>query len=144
MTAQRSYRFRIGHVDNIEPMFDDGLTVSVVDDDGTIVFTVSRSIEPVPADAGSGGSLTVVVVNGEIDQDTAPVLQMALAQALSGPAPVCCDLSKVTFFDAAGAHAVLGARRHATGRQRRFFLRGVHGVTERVLSLVDPDRILAR
>jgi anti-anti-sigma regulatory factor len=58
--------------------------------------------------------------------------------------PVCCDLSQVTFFGAAAANTVLSAYRQATAPGNGFFLRGVHGITGRVLGIVDPDRVVPR
>jgi anti-anti-sigma factor len=94
--------------------------------------------------AGSGDPRSVVAIDGEIDQDTAPLVRLALSHALDGRLPVCCDLSRVTFFGAAAANAVLAAHRQASAAGNRFFLCGVQGITGRVLAIVDPDRIVPR
>lgn len=96
------------------------------------------------APAGHGDWLTVVAVEGEIDQDTAPLVRLALSQALDGRAAVCCDLSRVTFLGAAGAGMLLSAHARAVASGRVFFLRGAWGITARVLDVVDPEGIVER
>jgi anti-anti-sigma factor len=98
-----------------------------------------------PGRAGAApSSLTIVAIDGEIDYDTAPLIGLALSQAVDGQTPVCCDLSRVTFFSAAGANVVLAGYRQATALGCAFFLDGVRGTTERVLAIVDPDGLVAR
>jgi anti-anti-sigma factor len=142
MTAQHPMSLH-RHLDRAGRLFPDGVTATVADDDHTILVTISRA-DTARTGARPGDPLTVVAVEGEIDQDTAPLLRLALSQALDGRAPVCCDLSRVTFFGAAAVSTVLAARRQATALGQVFFLRGVQGVTDRVLTVVDPDRVVAR
>jgi anti-anti-sigma factor len=54
---------------------------------------------------------TTLVVSGEIDIDSAPVLQQLVELHLrsAGEPGVDLDLSRVHFFSAAGVHALLGA-----------------------------------
>ena len=118
--------------------FPGGVTATVADDAETILVTVSTAL------TSAGDPQTVVAVDGEIDQDTAPLVRLALSQALDGPMPVCCDLSRVTFFGAAAANTVLAAHRQATAFGKVFFLRGVQGITGRVLTIIDPDRVVPR
>jgi anti-anti-sigma regulatory factor len=63
---------------------------------------------------------------------------------VDGRNAVCCDLGRARFFGAAAADTLFAAHRRATEREHTFFLRGVHGFTARVLTLVDPDRVLTR
>src|SRR4051812_1898290 len=135
MTAERPHRLP-RHVRPARPV-PDGLTASVADEDGRTVVTVSRSVERELSDAGPDDSLTVVTVEGEIDQDTVSLLELALARALSGRMSVCCDLTGVTFFGAAAARVLLAAQAHAAETGRVFFLRGVQGITARVINAVD-------
>ena len=92
------------------------IVASVTAEGGTNLITVSRRVET----AGPGAAQTVVAVAGEIDQDTADLVQRALRQALGGHRPVCCDLRGVTFFGAAAAHMLLAAHQDAerTGPSR--------------------------
>ena len=108
---------------------------------GPALVTLSRRVE---WESVGGGPLSVVRVGGEIDQDTAPLVALALARALDAHASVCCDLSEVTFFGAAGAHALLAAHRRALETGRAFSLRGVHGVADRVMEALDPGQSIPR
>jgi anti-anti-sigma factor len=144
MTTEYSHRLRLGHIELADELFVDGAVTTVTDGDGTIVGTVVRRLEAAPAGAEPGDSWTIVAVGGEIDGDIAPLIQLALSQALAGRTPVCCDLSDVTFFGAAGANTLLAAHRRAAELGCAFYLRGVHGITDRVLTVVDPDGIVAR
>lgn len=68
-----------------------------------------------------GGSARVVVV-GEVDLQTAPVLRQRLAEATEhGIGDVVVDLGAVGFLDSTGLNALLGARAalHRLGRQLR-------------------------
>jgi anti-anti-sigma factor len=77
----------------------------------------------------------IVTVAGEIDLDTAPVLRDALCDAVEWNPTVCCDLSGVTFFSAAGVSALLAAYHRAASAGTRLTVRGAHGITERVLRI---------
>jgi anti-anti-sigma factor len=144
MTTEYSRRLRPGHTGWAEERFLDGEMATLEDDDGTTVCTVVRRVEPTVTCAGAEDTCTIIDVGGDIDHDIAPLLQLALSQALDGRTTVCCDLSDVTFFGAAGANTLLAAHRRATELGCAFFLRGVHGITGRVLAIVDPDRIIPR
>jgi anti-anti-sigma factor len=144
MTPEYSHRFSPWHTASAEAMFLDGEIATIEDDDGTLVGTVVRRVEPIATGAGPEDRCTIVDVGGDIDHDMAPLLQLALSQALDGRTTVCCDLSNVTFFGAAGANTLLAAHRRATELGCAFFLRGVYGIIERVLAIVDPDKIVPR
>jgi anti-anti-sigma factor len=144
MTPEYTHRLRPGHTAWAEEMFLDGEIATIEDDDGTLVGTVVRRVEPTATGSGPEDSCTIVDVGGDIDHDMAPLLQLALSQAMDGRTTVCCDLSNVTFFGAAGANTLLAAHRRATELGCAFFLRGVHGITDRVLAIVDPDGIVPR
>jgi len=144
MTAQHSHRLRRGRLQPAGPLFTPGVRATVADDDGTIVITISRQVEPASTEVGADDSLTVVAVDGEIDYDTARLVQLALCRALDDRTAVCCDLSRVTFFGAAAAGTLLCAQQHAAEVGQRFFLRGVDGISGRVLNIVDPESTVAR
>ena len=89
---------------------------------------------------GADGTI-IVAVTGEIDLDTVALLHIRLIEAIDRGYRVCCDLSQVTFFGAAGANTLLVARCHAAACGRRFSLRGVHGLTRRVITTTGLDRV---
>jgi anti-anti-sigma factor len=122
----------------------DHASASITAADGTTVVTVSRRIEPKAPGAGAHSQQTVIAVDGEIDETTAPLMQLILRQGLETSTSVCCDLSRVTFFGAAGARVLLRASVQAGMTGCVFHLRGVHGMTARVLTVVDPGRSISR
>lgn len=69
------------------------------------------------------GGLARVVIVGEVDLQTAPVLRQSLAEAggLGANGDVVVDLSGVGFLDSTGLNALLGARAalHRDGRHLR-------------------------
>jgi anti-anti-sigma factor len=142
VTIQHTYR--LGHIDPDKRRLRDGAMVTVGDDDGATVLAVRRWTDPGPPGAEPARPLTVVAADGDIDLDTAPLLRHALVQALDCRAPVCCDLSGVTFFGATAAGLLLDTHRRATESGQVFFLRGARAMTEYVLAVVDPDRVVAR
>jgi anti-anti-sigma factor len=142
VTAQQTYR--IGHVDlNVRPFRYDA-TVTAAYNDGAAVFAVRSWTEPGPTETGPAGPVAVVAADGEIDVDTAPLLAHALGQALDRGGTVCCDLSQVTFFGAAAANLLLAMHRRATETRQLFFVRGAVAMTEHVLVVVDPCRVIPR
>jgi len=114
---------------------DPALVVSagVSDGDGSPIATVSRRLRPAGPD--EPGPEVVVVVQGDIDLDTAPLAQATLLQALDDAERVCLDLSEVHFFGADGIRVVVTGRQHAAALGRTLRLSGVHGIAERVLTL---------
>lgn len=122
----------------------DGTAAAVADASGTIILVVSRRTETSHTDGARAVPLTVVAVDGDLDRDTVALLQQALIQALDGGGPVCCDLTRVTFFGAAAADLVFRTHRRASAAGQRLLLRGASPQTRRVMDVVDPQRILAR
>ncbi|WP_158319244.1 STAS domain-containing protein [Actinoplanes xinjiangensis] len=120
----------------------------ITDDSGTTVLTVSRGAESGHGEGAPAVPWTVVAVDGDVDQDTAPLLRDVLTQAFgdreSGRETVCCDLTRVTFFGAAAANLVLRMHLDAVAAEQCLVLRGATVMTDRVLAIVDPDRILVR
>jgi len=103
---------------------------------------IARRAEP-PAHSGAPGTL-VAAVAGEIDLVTAPLLQAALMDAVDRHREVCCDLSGVTFFGAAGINALLVARERAARAGSCLLIRGAHGITRRVLQITGLEGLLRR
>jgi anti-anti-sigma factor len=121
--------------------FADGPATTVAGWDGAVLATLTRRIHPAPA--GADGSLTIIAVDGDIDQDTAPMVHAALVEALDGGLRVCCDISRVDFFGAAALNTMLAAHHHAARLHRTFSLRGVHGLAGRVLALAGLTGVIA-
>jgi anti-anti-sigma factor len=120
----------------------DGVTASVAGYDGTVIATITRTVESPAALAGADGPLSVVTVDGDIDQDTAPLLEQALRLAINDRPVTCLDMGRVDFFGAAGVHVLVAAQGHAAGLRHCFVLRGVHGIAARVLTIVGFDRMI--
>jgi anti-anti-sigma factor len=57
-----------------------------------------------------------LLLSGEIDLLTAPILRSRLHQAASGAGDLVVDLSAVTFMDCAGLEPLLEARTYLRGR----------------------------
>ena len=106
---------------------------AVTGPDGEDIAVVTSRIRP--ADSGEPGPEAVVSVRGDIDIDTAPLAQETLLRMLEASERVCLDLTDVRFFGAAGVRVVIVARQRAATLGRGFRLSGVHGITERVLTL---------
>lgn len=110
-------------------------------------FHVARFTEPTDLSAALSADRMVVAPVGYVDMDTAPRLATALFNAIDSHPEVCCDLTGVGFFSAAGVHVLLLARDRAEKVGSRFSVRGASGVTLRVLRitgveplLLDPER----
>ncbi|MEU4222004.1 STAS domain-containing protein [Actinoplanes sp. NPDC026623] len=116
-------------------------TGTVTGADGTVLATISRHTERTggPGDA----PLVVVDVAGDIDADTAPLLELALTDAISRNCQVCCDLSRVEFLGAAGINTILAALHIADGTGCAVTVRGVHGISARVFRITGLDAVLA-
>jgi anti-anti-sigma factor len=127
------------------PMWElvgDGVSASVAGYDGTVIATITRTVESPAALAGVDGPLSVVTVDGDIDQDTAPLLEQALRLAINDRLRTCLDMRRVDFFGAAGVHVLIAAQGHAESLSHCFVLRGVHGTANQVLTIVGLDRLI--
>ncbi len=109
----------------------------VIGANGTL-STITRHTEQAP----DGTSLVVVVVAGDVDHDSTPTLRATLREALARSTQVCCDVSAVTFFGAAGAATVLDAQQRAQARGAAFTIRGARGLTREVLAFVGLGTVL--
>jgi anti-anti-sigma factor len=119
-----------------------GVSATVAGFDGVVIGSVARHREGGLAGPSLWQELTVISVTGDLDADTGPLLHIALIEALDANTNVCCDLSRVAFFGAAGANTVLAAHRRAAATARQFTVRGVHGLTRLVLAITHLDEIL--
>jgi anti-sigma B factor antagonist len=77
-------------------------------------------LEPASVHTETEESSPVVVVTGEIDMATAPMLANELRAAIEGGAgPVVLDLVDVTFFDSSGLRVAIVAHRDLGEKGRR-------------------------
>jgi anti-sigma B factor antagonist len=77
-------------------------------------------LDPASVHIQTERGLPVVVVTGEIDMATAPMLGRELTSAIeSGDGPVVLDLSEVTFFDSSGLRVAIVAHRNLSEQGRR-------------------------
>jgi anti-anti-sigma factor len=83
-----------------------------------------------------GGEATVVV-SGEVDTATGPVVDRAIQEALTtdGVDAVRVDLSAVRFLDSSGISLLLKGRRVADDRAISYRVTDAHGTVLRVLQL---------
>jgi anti-anti-sigma factor len=117
-----------------------GVTGTVTGRAGTALLRVTLRVEP-PEDCAAE-ALLVVAAAGEVDLDTAPLLQAALVDAVDRHAVVCCDLSEVRFLGAAGLTALLTAYQRAQETGSRLTVRSAHGTTRRVLQISGVEQLL--
>jgi anti-sigma B factor antagonist len=116
-------------------------------------------LEPASVHTQTEDQWPVIVVAGEIDMATAPMLERELAAAIEdGDGPVVLDLCDVTFFDSSGLRVAIVAHRDMSEKGRRlavvcdpgghvrrtFGLAGVAGLLElhpsRAAALADLTR----
>jgi anti-sigma B factor antagonist len=77
-------------------------------------------LEPASVQTQTDDGSPVVVVTGEIDMATAPMLGRELTSAIeSGDGPVVLDLTEVTFLDSSGLRVAIVAHRDLGDRGRR-------------------------
>jgi anti-sigma B factor antagonist len=86
----------------------------------------------------------VIVVTGEIDMATAPMVERALSEAIeAGDGAVVLDLCEVSFFDSSGLRAAIVAHRELAEQGRRLSLACLpEGHVWRTFSLAGVDRLL--
>jgi anti-anti-sigma factor len=80
-------------------------------------------LEPASVHTNIEQNVQVVVVSGEIDMTTAPLLAQELTKAIEAQeGPVVLDLCEVGYFDSSGLRATLVAHQELTERGRRLLL----------------------
>ena len=126
------------YLESCPPSSERVTVASVADADDTVTAMIYRHVEPLVADAGL--FVLIISIDGDVEGDAAAYLDHALQRAVLDGAPVCCDLSSARFFGAAGATVVLTAAERAADVGTLLLLRGVHGLTGRVLDAVGFER----
>jgi anti-sigma B factor antagonist len=87
--------------------------------------------------------VTVLVVSGEIDTLTAPMLMRRILAELSRkPARLIIDLTRVDFLASAGINALMGAH-YAAGRYTEVAIVADGPATSRPLRLIGIDEVIA-
>jgi anti-sigma B factor antagonist len=81
----------------------------------------------------------VVLVAGEIDLSIRAELSRMLAQACAGGRDVVVDVSRTTFMDSAGLHALVTARRSQTAAGQRFALRNPSACVRGMLTMAGVE-----
>jgi anti-sigma B factor antagonist len=101
-------------------------------------------LEPVTVHTQIEAHAPVVVVTGEIDMATAPMVERALSEAIeAGDGAVVLDLCGVSFFDSSGLRAAIVAHRELAERGRRLSLACLpDSHVWRTFSLAGVDRLL--
>jgi anti-sigma B factor antagonist len=101
-------------------------------------------LEPVSVHTQIEDHAPVVVVTGEIDMATAPMVERALTEAIeASDGAVVLDLCDVSFFDSSGLRAAIVAHRELAERGRRLSLACIPGGhVWRTFSLAGVDRLL--
>ena len=95
---------------------------------GTVRQEFAISLAPTPDGVD-------VVVSGELDISTAPILRTALGDAVGHAHHVGIDLAAITFIDVAGLRVVTDARRALLATGRRLELVATSAVVDRLLDL---------
>jgi anti-anti-sigma factor len=92
--------------------------------------------------ANDGDGVATVVVEGELDIATVPVLEGALSDLESGGArTLVLDLRGLRFMDSTGLRALLSARRRAHTAGRRLRLANLQPSVARVFEVTGVARL---
>jgi anti-anti-sigma factor len=92
--------------------------------------------------ASNGEGLTTMVLEGELDIATAPVLEGALTEVEGGGAgTLLLDLRGLRFIDSTGLRALLSARRRAQTAGRRLRLANLQPPVARVFEVTGAGRL---
>lgn len=118
------------------------VSVTVAAPDGTIIATITRHRDATTDDHSPAHDVIVVGIDGDVDLDSSPLLQIALTEALDAHPRVSCDLSRAAFFGATGANTLVAAHLHAKAAGRQFTVRGARSTTRWVLGITGLDQML--
>jgi anti-sigma B factor antagonist len=93
---------------------------------------------PAPLDVATQreGDLAVLLLTGELDPHTAPVLEAAIAEAAgSGATALALDLAGVRFIDSSGLRVILAARQEGADAGRPLTVRSPSPNARRLLEI---------
>ena len=134
MVAQR-YAREYPRDDEGKPPDCGRAAVAVIGFDGVVLARVSWRTES-PERAR-------VLVEGDVDHDTAPLLRAEVLEALAHRPVVCCDLRLASFLGSVGVHTLAKVHVAAAESGRTMVLAGVSGIVEQVLRATGMLDVLA-
>lgn len=90
------------------------------------------------------GQAVHVIIEGEIDMASAPVLEswLRLAEG-NGASAIVADLNAVTFMDGSGLRVFLGAAERSSRVRRTFAIRGASRAVRRVFAVTATTHLLS-
>jgi anti-anti-sigma factor len=88
------------------------------------------------------GGAVVLIVSGELDLASGPVLEVALDSIASGAPEVVVDLDGLTFFGSTGVNVLVDALHRLSARGTRLGVRVDRPLTRRVLELCGLSDLL--
>jgi anti-anti-sigma factor len=106
-------------------------TSSVEGFDGSVLVTVSWHAE--------SDEQARVIVAGDVDRDTAPLLRAHLLEALAHRRVICCDLRATDFFGAAGVDTLMQVRAQVAEAGGTLMLSGAGAAVLEVLRATGVD-----
>lgn len=90
------------------------------------------------------GPRTVLVLVGDLDVHSAPLVQQAVSAAVrDGASEVVLDLAGVRFIDSSGVGVLIAGHTRAASAHARLVLRSLSPRVARLLEVTTLDRILA-
>jgi anti-anti-sigma factor len=111
--------------------------------DGVMRFCVTVDGDGMPAQ-GTDGESAILVVSGELDVATCPVLRRAIDNVLdTGRADLVIDLGAVRFIDAMGIRVLIQAAEEARNADGGLVLRKPRPAVRRLLGLLQLTGMLA-
>jgi anti-anti-sigma factor len=91
---------------------------------------------PLQVDASTRGDELVLVLAGELDPHTAPVLRDRIEESLADETSVLVlDVGGLRFIDSSGLRVIIGAHKDMAGRGGRLVLRSPTETTRRLLDI---------
>lgn len=112
-----------------------------------MLFETSEAGAPLMASVSTIGSTTIVVLSGEADVSTLPVVVDALARGTAASdGPVVVDLASTAFIDVGTGRAIARAWQALREHDRTLSLRSPSRTAARTLAilglshLIEPDR----
>ncbi len=91
---------------------------------------------PLQVDASSQDGQVVLVLHGELDPHTAPVLRDRIDETVApDTTTLVLEVSGLRFIDSSGLRVIIGAHKEMAGRDGRLILRAPTDTTRRLLDI---------
>jgi anti-anti-sigma factor len=91
---------------------------------------------PLQVETSTEGDQLVLLLDGELDPHTAPLLRDRIDQALAdNTTTLVLDVSGLRFIDSSGLRVIIGAHKDMAGRGGRLVLRSPTETTRRLLDI---------